>query len=118
MSTEPENLEPEFPIGPARFGLVYVIDTPFDQQLVIMSKDTWVDFGTKQETMRVLLKKQDTRIKELLAENAAKSAAITEATLRLDNIRASRRDELRARIEKDIVLPGDEKFVVPSKRKN
>jgi hypothetical protein len=94
------------------------MDTPYGQRIIIMAEATWVDFGTRQEKFRDMLKKQDTRIKELLAENAMAQQIVSDANRRLENIRELRRDELRTRIEQDIVLPGDEKFVVPSKRKN
>jgi len=96
------------------------MDTPFNERICIMSEPTWTEFGTRQEAMRQMLGKQDTRIKELLAENALAKQTAFEAVTRLENIRAVRRDELRTRIEPEVnqlLMPDDPSFGMP-KRKN
>ena len=103
----------EFPNGPALQGKVYVMDTQYDQKVIIMSQGSWEQFATAQESMRNMLQKQDTRIKELLAENAVAKDVASDATTRLENIRHARREEMRARIEPqvaDLVLPGNSRF--------
>ena len=112
---------PQFPEGPAILGNVYVMDTSHGQHIVAMLYETWVNFGTNLEAMRQMLGKQDARIKELVAENALSKQVATDAMTRLENIRHVRRNELRERIEgqvEELVLPGDKKFNLPSKRKN
>jgi hypothetical protein len=106
-------LQAEFPNGPAVKDKVYVMDTQFDQRIIVMSEGSWQDFATRQESMRQMLQKQDDRIKELLAENAVAKQVAADATTRLENIRHVRRNEMRSRIEgqvDELVLPGDRKF--------
>jgi hypothetical protein len=113
--------EPEFPNGPAVHGNVYVMNTTFGHRICAMSEQTWMEFATQQEAYRQMLDKQDARIKELLAENAVSRQVACDAMTRLENIRHVRRAEMRERIEgqvEELVLPGDKKFTVPSKRKN
>ncbi len=119
-SSTVDSIECEFPRGPTKPGKVYVMDTPFNERICIMSEPTWTEFGTRQEAMRQMLGKQDTRIKELLAENALAKQTAFEAVTRLENIRAVRRDELRTRIEPEVnqlLMPDDPSFGMP-KRKN
>jgi hypothetical protein len=97
------------------------MESPFGEMVCIMSEPTWLEFATRQESMRQMLAKQDSRIKELLAENAAANILTADSQRRLDNIRHARRQELRRRIEpevKELLLPNDEDFAVPDKRKN
>jgi hypothetical protein len=112
---------PEFPRGPTKPGKVYCMESPFGEMVCIMSEPTWLEFATRQESMRQMLAKQDSRIKELLAENAAANILTADSQRRLDNIRHARRQELRRRIEpevKELLLPNDEDFAAPDKRKN
>lgn len=113
MEPVPSPAEAEFPNGPAIKGKVYVMDTQYDQRVIVMSEESWGEFGTRSESMRQMLQKQDTRIKELLAENAIAKQMAADAATRLDNIRHVRRNEMRSRIEgqvDDLVLPGDKQF--------
>jgi DNA-binding TFAR19-related protein (PDSD5 family) len=86
-----------------------------------MSEETWTNFGSTLEAMRQMLAKQDNRIRELLAENAVSKLATSDAQTRLENIRFSRREEIRERIEgqiEELIMPGDSKFKMPNNRKN
>lgn len=116
METAP-SASKEFPEAPPVKGRVYVSPSPFDMNIVVMSEETWIDFGTTQESMRQMLSKQDARIKELLADNAEAKTVTADAIARLENIRHVRRNEMRERIEgqvEDLVLPGDRKFKIDS----
>jgi hypothetical protein len=101
----PVTIEKEFPDGPCLEGKVYVMDTPYEQRFVIMSEETWGMHGTRVETMRRLLQAQDTKIKTMVAENAARDRVNADLLTRLDALRAIRRAEKRVDVEADMNLP-------------
>lgn len=117
MNEQSSPQTPEFPVGPCRHGKVYVMDTDgylnddgSVQRVVIMSEQSWNEFGTRLEQMRRIMASQDERIKELLATVAARDVLNAQAMERLNNLREVRRKELASRIEGDLILPGDEAF--------
>lgn len=91
--------EGEFPDGPTVRGRYYMTDSPMGERIVIMSYETWGDFGTTLESLRRVAKAQDTRIKELLAAAAASDLAKADAEKRLEALRDIRREEKRKDIE-------------------
>jgi hypothetical protein len=86
----------EFPNGRTVRGRYYQTITPSDEQVVIMSLETWGDWGTTLESLRQLAKAQDSRIKELIAAAAAAGAKQKDAEDRLEALRDVRRREMRA----------------------
>jgi hypothetical protein len=99
---QPASQQPEFPNGPAARGKVYVMDTPHNQRIIIMSEESWADFGTNQETMRQLLGRQDKMIKELRADIAARDTRNADMLSRLEALRDVRRAERRPLIEAQV----------------
>lgn len=97
-------IEPEFPNGKTIKGKVYVMDS-HGERIIIMSEESWGEFGTRQETMRRLLKAQDDKIKTMVAENAARDRVNADLLSRLDALRAIRRAEKRIDVEADMNLP-------------
>jgi predicted dinucleotide-utilizing enzyme len=120
MNEQSSQLAPdEFPNGAARHGKVYVMETAPEimnddgthQRIVVMSEQSWVEFGTQLETLRRVAKAQDEKIKELLGTVAARDILNAQAMDRLNALRDVRRKEKRAEIEGDLVLPGSEAFL-------
>ncbi len=106
-ASPPVEVQKEWPNGPAIKGKVYVMDTPFTQRVIIMSEDSWGDFGTNLTSLRNIAAAQDKRIKELLAESGARERVLADTMSRLDALRAVRRAEKRIDIEADMNLPTD-----------
>jgi len=92
------------------------MDTPFTNpdgsthRVVILSEQDWNANGTRLASLRAIAKKQDERIKELVADVAARDLVNADALQRLNNLREIRRNEKRAEIEKDLILPGDSRY--------
>jgi hypothetical protein len=100
--SQPVEVQPDFPNGPALKGKVYVFDNAFEQRVITMSEESWGDFGTSLMSLREIAKNQDNRIKELLAENAACVRLLADAKDRLEALREVRRAEKRPEIEAQI----------------
>lgn len=108
----------EFPNGPCKRGNVYGMDTAYanpdgsPQQIIIMSIESWTDFGTTLESLRQVAAKQDERIKELLSDIAVRDLAVHKAQEAVEIHREIRRNEKRAEIggEMGLVLPGSHLF--------
>jgi len=101
-ASQPVEVLPEWPHGPAIKGKVYVMDTPFDHRIVMMSEESWGEFGTMLESLRAIAKNQDKRIKELLAEAGARERVLADTMSRLDALRDIRRAEKRADLEAEL----------------
>lgn len=89
----------EFPNGPCRKGRVYVMD---DKDVVVMSKETWLNHGTSFETLRVIARKQTKKVMELTSQLAVEQLRLKDVTDRLENLRAVRRAEKRVDLEKEM----------------
>lgn len=121
MSEQPQVSQPasdEFPNGPCVRGRYYGTNGPTGDRIVIMSEETWTDFGTTLESIRRVAKTQDSRIRELIAQVAQEQGKAAEAEDRLNALRDVRRAEKRADFEPGgIVLPGSSGFSSrPNKR--
>ena len=79
--------------------------TPQASRIIIMSEESWGDFGTKMHTARELLKAQDKKIHAMIAENAARDRVNADLLQRLDALRAIRRAEKRPEVEAEMNLP-------------
>jgi uncharacterized lipoprotein YddW (UPF0748 family) len=97
----------EFPNGNAKIDIVYQLANPANplQQLAVMSMDTYMKTGTLIESQRQMMRKQDDRIKELLALNQILAAEAADARSRLENLRAVRKAEKRPEVEALFDLP-------------
>lgn len=96
--------QPE-PHQPVTFtdGQYYATNGPNNESCVIMTRKTWLDYGTLLESMRRANKDLDARCKELADESKSRGEA-------LENLREVRRSEKRPEIEHGLVLPGSREF--------
>jgi hypothetical protein len=112
----PVEVEVDFPYGAPIKGKVYVMDhnyrtgsleegTDHTVRIIVMSEESWGDFGTKMETARQILKAQDQKIKTMIAEGNARDRVNADLLSRLDALRAIRRAEKRPEVEADLNLP-------------
>ena len=104
-ASSPVEIQNDFPSGPCIKGKVYVMDTSVEQRIIVMSEESWGDFGTMLQSLREIAKNQDKRIKELLAEAGGRERVLADTMQRLDNLRAVRRAEKRPEVEADMNLP-------------
>lgn len=111
--------ETEFPNGKATLGKVYVMDTSYKNEddsphrIIVMSEQSWGQFGTTMESMRQIMLSQDKRVRELIADVAARDIRVADTLSRLDALRDARRAEKRAEIEGDLITPGSGQFKLP-----
>ena len=83
----------QFPYGMTEKGKVYQILWPeTNEKTIVMSLDTWADFGTLLQSLRAVAANQDRELKRVKAEHS-------DMHTKLENIRAVRRAEKRADIE-------------------
>lgn len=104
--------EPAPPAAPAptmERGQVYDSIGPNAEKIVVMTHETWTDFGTYLESLRSIARRQDVNLKEVKAENAVLVKIAADDRTRLDNLRAVRRAEKRPEIEALIDVPTDTK---------
>lgn len=92
----PESKLTHWPDQPAVRGQTYGVNDPIHagHQLVVMSHDTWVDFGTVHEAMRRKVEQQD---KTLVALQVAKEALVAQLAQTQDRLDALRQAEKRRR---------------------
>lgn len=103
-------IEPAPPAAPTmERGQVYDSTGPNAEKIVVMTHETWTDFGTYLESLRSIARKQDTNLKEVKAENAVLVKLAADDRTRLDNLRAVRRAEKRPEIEALMETPTDTK---------
>ena len=84
-------------------GQYYQTAGPNGEDCVIMTRKTWLDYGTLLEAQRLANKKLDDRVRELVEE-------CNHHLTSLQNLRDVRRSEKRAELEGSLVLPGSEHF--------
>jgi len=112
----PVEIQPDFPYGAPIKGKVYAMDHTYQigpleggdrhtVRIIVMSEESWGDFGTMLQSLREVAKNQDKRIKELLAEAGGRERVLADTMQRLDNLRAVRRAEKRPEVEADMNLP-------------
>lgn len=115
MSDQPElpmGQEPAAPAAPAptmECGQVYESIGPTGEKVVVMTHETWTDFGTYLESIRAIARKQDVNLKLVKAENAVLVKMAADDRTRLENLRAVRRAEKRPEIEALMETPTDTK---------
>lgn len=102
--TSPPSKLNQWPNTPAQKGKFYGVQDPvFKQdQLCVMTMDTWVDVGTIIKKNEQVMSAQNGRIIELKAANDALAAQLRDANERLKNLRRVRRKEMRADLERDV----------------
>lgn len=84
-------------------GQYYDTTGPIGEPCVIMTRETWLDYGTLVEKQRSTMQDQDKRIKELLEEYQSLLQSH-------NNLRDVRRAEKRPDIEGSLILPGSDRF--------
>ena len=104
-ASPPVEIQKEFPNGPCIQGKVYVMDTEHQQRIIIMSEESWGDFGTILQSLRQVAKNQNELITKLNVEASVRERMLVDAQTRLDNLRAVRRAEKRAEVEAELNLP-------------
>lgn len=126
----PPNRTQEWPTARAARGKFYGITDPnplhYGDKLIVMSYDTWVDFGTLYEKTKEIGRAQDKSITELKATiaglqtaNSTLAAHNRDLGERLENLREVRRAEKRVDIERELIVPGSREFLssLPTNRK-
>ncbi len=110
------SVEPDFPYGAPVKGKVYVLDhnwragdlvdgVDHSVRIIVMSEESWGDFGTMMQSMRNMLQAQDAKIRTMAAEGSARDRVNADLLSRLDALRAIRRAEKRPEVEADLNLP-------------
>lgn len=84
-----------WPSAPARRGESYSVNDPVFQteKLVVMSWDTWLDFGTKHEANRRKIEQQDKTLIQLKATNDVLVAQLAALQEKHTNLREATRQE-------------------------
>lgn len=84
-----------WPNSRAQRGKYYGTPDPVwkGDQLIVMSNDTWLDFGTMVAKQRQVLKEQDDAINKQAAVIAQLTAKLNEVQDRLEATRAARKKE-------------------------
>lgn len=95
----------KIPVAALQRGQAYDTTGPNDEPCILMTKDTWVDFGTYVQSIKNVAGKQDSRIKEQNASEKILLARLTDLQARMDNLRAIRRAEKRPEIEALLEIP-------------
>lgn len=84
-------------------GEYYSTKGPVGEECVIMTRKTWLDYGTLLEKMRTSNVALDARVKELAEESKSRGES-------LEALRDVRRSEKRHELEGSLVLPGSKHF--------
>lgn len=94
----------QWPTSRAQRGKFYGVNDPVHglDQLCVMLMETWTDVGTIIKQNEITMAKQNGRVVELKAANAALAAQLQDANERLRNLRRVRRKEMRADLEKEV----------------
>lgn len=99
----------EWPHAACKRNRAYEMDTPFlnhdDQQphkIALMDLRDWHEHGTRLESLRRVAELQDRRIKELLADIAARDRHAADIMGRLEMYRAKDKDRKRAELEGEL----------------
>lgn len=96
LSPTPPATSKHWPDAPAARGATYGINDPIhtSDRLVVMSWETWVDFGTVHEALKRKVEQQD---KTLVALQTAKEALLMQLAQTQDRLDALRQAEKRRR---------------------
>jgi hypothetical protein len=92
--------------GPER-GKVYDSMGPNGEKLVIMTNDTWTDFGTNMQSLRQAVSHLSRKLKEAEISEKVLLARLADRETRLENLRAVRRAEKRPEVEA-LIVPSTE----------
>lgn len=117
----PPSRTQEWPTARAARGKYYGITDPnplhHGDKLVVMTYDTFVDFGTIYEKTKEVARNQDKTITEqkktiadLKTANSTLAAQCDNLNERLSGLREIRRAEKRADIERDLIMPGTSEY--------
>jgi hypothetical protein len=89
------NRQAAWPTTRAERGKYYLLPDPVHSgdQLVVMSYDTWADFGTQLEIARRAGVEMNTRIKELVGDKLIITAQAAQYKDKLEAVQALRRKE-------------------------
>lgn len=95
MLSQPQSKKVSWPNAPAKRGEFYGVADPVwpAQQLVVMSNDTWLDFGTLMAKQRETMSTQNNTIIEQRAVIAQLTAKLNDVTDRLEATRTARKKE-------------------------
>jgi hypothetical protein len=92
-------------------GKVYESLGPNGENIVLMTNETWVDFGTNVESIRQIARNRDRLLHEEKGKTASLEIQLADARRRLENLRAIRRQEKRPEVERAVnelyATPGD-----------
>lgn len=99
--TEITEDQPVPPAQPSQLerGKVYESLGPNGEPVVIMTNDTWLDFGTNMQSLRQAVSNLSRKNKEYEIGEKVLLARLTDVQNRLENLRAIRREEKRPEIE-------------------
>lgn len=88
-----------WPEAPAVRGTTYSVNDPVfaGERLVVMSWDTWVDFGTVHEALKRKTVQQDTTLIQLKATNDVLVAQLAALQEKHTNLREATRKERTAK---------------------
>jgi hypothetical protein len=76
-------------------------------RIIVLDERDWIVSGTRLEALRQVAVKQDRRIKELLADCAARDARYAMLMDRMEALREVRRAEKRTEFMSNLDIPGD-----------
>lgn len=99
-SPPPSKAEKSWPEARARRGETYGVPDPIYEtdKLVVMTMETWVDFGTLHEALRRKVAQQDITLVQLHAVNAVLTKELADLKLKHDNLRAVVKRQRRASV--------------------
>lgn len=88
------------PVVPAlERGKVYESLGPRQEKIMLMTEETWTDFGTNMASLRQALSHMTRKLKEAETDKEVAMRRLTDVTTRLENLRAIRREEKRPEVE-------------------
>lgn len=80
-------------------GKVYESVGPNGEVVMVMTTETWTDFGTNMQSLRQAVSHLSKKVKENEIGEKILLARLTDVQNRLENLRAIRREEKRPEIE-------------------
>jgi hypothetical protein len=91
----------EWPNVPAERGKFYALPDPIHigTKLVVMSEDTWVDFGTVLEKQRRMMAQQDAEIRKLQGASGALASQLNDLQGRHSNLMDAYKKMKRGKLE-------------------
>jgi hypothetical protein len=103
----------EWPNAACKRDRAYLMVTQFKNEddsphrIIVLDERDWLVSGTRLEALRQVAMKQDRRIKELLADIAARDVRHAQLLDRMDALREVRRAEKRVDVEAQLGIIGD-----------